>query len=43
MMSKREGLRYALPFGTFLALAAFAAMISGDAILQWYFGFYEGV
>jgi leader peptidase (prepilin peptidase)/N-methyltransferase len=41
MMSKREGLRYALPFGTFLAVGAYIAMISGDAILHWYLGFFE--
>jgi leader peptidase (prepilin peptidase)/N-methyltransferase len=41
MSSKREGLRYALPFGTFLALGALAAMLAGDAILDWYLGFFE--
>jgi len=30
--------RYALPFGTFLALAALVAMLGGDAILNWYLG-----
>lgn len=30
--------RYALPFGTFLALAALVAMLGGDAILDWYLG-----
>jgi leader peptidase (prepilin peptidase) / N-methyltransferase len=43
MASKREGLRYALPFGTFLALGALASMLGGDAILNWYFGFFEGL
>ena len=43
LRSKREGLRYALPFGTFLAIGAFVAMIAGDAILHWYFGFFERV
>jgi leader peptidase (prepilin peptidase) / N-methyltransferase len=43
LSTKREGLRFALPFGTFLALGAFAAMIAGDAIIQWYLGFFEGV
>jgi leader peptidase (prepilin peptidase)/N-methyltransferase len=41
MTSRREGLRYALPFGTFLAIAAFIAMIAGDAMLAWYLQFYE--
>jgi leader peptidase (prepilin peptidase)/N-methyltransferase len=43
MSGKREGLRYALPFGTFLALGALAAMLAGDAILNWYLGFFEVV
>jgi leader peptidase (prepilin peptidase)/N-methyltransferase len=43
MSGKREGLRYALPFGTFLALGAFASMLAGDAILDWYLGFFEGI
>jgi leader peptidase (prepilin peptidase) / N-methyltransferase len=43
LSTKREGLRFALPFGTFLALGAFAAMIAGDAIIHWYLGFFEGV
>jgi leader peptidase (prepilin peptidase)/N-methyltransferase len=43
MSSKREGLRYALPFGTFLALGAFAAMMAGEPILTWYMGFFEGI
>jgi leader peptidase (prepilin peptidase)/N-methyltransferase len=30
--------RHALPFGTFLALAAFVAMLGSDAILDWYLG-----
>lgn len=41
MSSKREGLKYALPFGTFLALAAFVAMLAGDAIMSWYLRFFE--
>ena len=30
--------RYALPFGTFLALAALIAMLGGEPILNWYLG-----
>ena len=41
MTSRRESLRYALPFGTFLALAAFVAMIAGDGILTWYLRFFD--
>jgi leader peptidase (prepilin peptidase)/N-methyltransferase len=40
MAWRRGDLRYALPFGTFLALAAFVAMIAGEAMLDWYFAFY---
>jgi leader peptidase (prepilin peptidase) / N-methyltransferase len=36
----RGGMRYALPFGTFLALGALVAMLAGDSILNWYLGFY---
>jgi leader peptidase (prepilin peptidase) / N-methyltransferase len=38
---KREGLRYALPFGTFLAMGALVAMVVGDDIIAWYVSFYE--
>lgn len=37
---KRGDMKYALPFGTFLAIGAIVASVSGDAILQWYAGFY---
>lgn len=38
LWSKKEGLKYALPFGTFLALAAFVAMLFGQQIMDWYLG-----
>jgi leader peptidase (prepilin peptidase)/N-methyltransferase len=38
MTSKKEGLAYAMPFGTFLALAAFVSMLYGDALVNWYLG-----
>jgi len=38
---KKEGLRYALPFGTFLAMGALVAMLVGDEIIAWYLSFYE--
>jgi leader peptidase (prepilin peptidase) / N-methyltransferase len=41
MVFSRGTMRYALPFGTFLAMGAVIAMLSGDAILSWYMGFYE--
>jgi leader peptidase (prepilin peptidase)/N-methyltransferase len=41
MVISRESLRYALPFGTFLALGALVAMLAGDGIIAWYAGFYQ--
>jgi leader peptidase (prepilin peptidase)/N-methyltransferase len=41
LATSRGGMRYALPFGTFLALGALVAMFAGDAIITWYLGFYE--
>ncbi len=38
IVTKRGGLKYALPFGTFLALGAAAAATVGPAILDWYLG-----
>jgi leader peptidase (prepilin peptidase)/N-methyltransferase len=38
---KKEGMRYALPFGTFLAMGALVAMLVGDEIIAWYLSFYE--
>jgi leader peptidase (prepilin peptidase)/N-methyltransferase len=37
---KRGGLKYALPYGTFLALAGLIASLFGDRIVQWYVGLY---
>ena len=33
-------MKYALPFGTFLAIGAIAASLVGDVILTWYLAFY---
>ena len=33
-------LQYALPYGTFLALAGLIASLYGDRIVAWYVGFY---
>ena len=41
MAISRESLRYALPFGTFLALGAMVAMLAGDGLIAWYAGFYQ--
>jgi leader peptidase (prepilin peptidase)/N-methyltransferase len=38
IISKRGGMKYALPFGTFLALGAAAAATVGPAVLEWYLG-----
>jgi leader peptidase (prepilin peptidase) / N-methyltransferase len=37
---KRGGMKYALPFGTFLALGALVASLAGDRIVNWYVGLY---
>jgi len=40
LLFKRESMKYALQFGTFLALGAIVAAVVGDPIMDWYFGFY---
>jgi leader peptidase (prepilin peptidase)/N-methyltransferase len=37
---KRGGLKYALPYGTFLSLAALGASLFGERIVNWYVSFY---
>ena len=37
---QRGSMKYALPFGTFLAVGALAAMLAGQPIIDWYAGFY---
>ena len=39
--SGRGGMKYALPFGTFLAVGAVLAATWGTPIADWYFGFYQ--
>jgi leader peptidase (prepilin peptidase)/N-methyltransferase len=39
--SGRGSMKYALPFGTFLAVGAVFAATWGDPIADWYFGFYR--
>jgi leader peptidase (prepilin peptidase) / N-methyltransferase len=39
--SRRGGMKYALPYGTFLALGALAASLAGDQIVAWYVGLYD--
>jgi leader peptidase (prepilin peptidase) / N-methyltransferase len=41
MVSSRGNMRYALPFGTFLAIAAMIAMLTGEPLIDWYLGFYR--
>lgn len=40
LVVKRGGLKYALPYGTFLALAALVASLYGDRLVAWYVGLY---
>jgi leader peptidase (prepilin peptidase)/N-methyltransferase len=37
---RRGDMKYALPYGTFLAIAAAIASLYGDRIFRWYTGFY---
>ena len=41
LATRRGGLKYALPYGTFLALGALVASLFGDQIVAWYVGLYE--
>jgi leader peptidase (prepilin peptidase)/N-methyltransferase len=38
--ARRGDMKYALPYGTFLALGALAASLAGSRILDWYLSFY---
>ena len=41
MMSRaKDGMRYALPFGTFLSLGALVASLVGEPLVAWYLSFY---
>jgi len=37
---RKGGMKYALPYGTFLALGALVASLAGEAIVSWYVGLY---
>ena len=41
LIVKKESLKYALPFGTFLAVGALVSSVAGDALLAWYLGLYS--
>jgi leader peptidase (prepilin peptidase)/N-methyltransferase len=38
---KRGDMKYALPFGTFLAIGAIVSSVVGDRIVNWYSAFYQ--
>ncbi len=40
LIAKKETLKYALPFGTFLAIGAIVAAAVGDPLMAWYFGLF---
>ena len=40
IVMQRGSMKYALPFGTFLAIGALVAMLAGQPIIDWYAGFY---
>jgi prepilin signal peptidase PulO-like enzyme (type II secretory pathway) len=40
ILSRKGDLKYALPFGTFLALAAIVAGLAGEDLLRWYLSYY---
>ncbi len=37
---QEDGMRYALPFGTFLSAGALAASLAGEPLIAWYLSFY---
>ena len=39
MSAQRGGMKFALPFGTFLAIGTLIAMFAGDPLIAWYAGF----
>ncbi len=39
MAAQRGTIKYALPFGTFLAIGAVVAMVAGEPLIAWYSGF----
>ena len=41
LRSRKRSLASRLPFGTFLAVAAFLASLVGDALVRWYVGLYS--
>jgi leader peptidase (prepilin peptidase)/N-methyltransferase len=41
LVIRRGGLKYALPYGTFLSLAALTSSLVGSRIVDWYLGLYQ--
>jgi leader peptidase (prepilin peptidase)/N-methyltransferase len=41
IVTRRGDMKYALPFGTFLAIAAMFAAAAGEPVVAWYMGFYK--
>ena len=41
IVTKRGGMQAALPFGTFLAVAAAIAAVAGDWLVTWYLAYYQ--
>jgi leader peptidase (prepilin peptidase)/N-methyltransferase len=41
LQSQSRGMRVAMPFGTFLAVGALAAMLAGDPLVAWYAQFFN--
>ena len=41
--ARRGDMKYALPYGTFLAAAALLASLVGDRLVAWYTGLYAGI
>ena len=40
IVAKQRDMRYALPFGTFLAVGAVTSDVVGERLLEWYWSFY---
>ncbi|MCK4556317.1 MAG: prepilin peptidase [Candidatus Aminicenantes bacterium] len=43
IFSRKKDFQYSLPFGTFLAPAAYVALLWGEKILRWYLGLFDGL
>jgi leader peptidase (prepilin peptidase)/N-methyltransferase len=43
ILIKKKDLQYALPFGSFLAAASFAALLWGEKIINSYFSLYKNM